>query len=204
MKSFRFLSFWLLLTLGTATVCGQNSATTDNGVVINGVKWATRNVDKPGTFAENPEDPGMFYQWNRKKEWAVTGNVTGWDATYPKGTSWVKKNDPSPAGWHVPTKDDIKKLLDASKVKAEWTMEEDVYGEKFTDKATGNSIFLPAVGVRKSNDSSEGADTEGYYWSSSESGMEFLATGLNFNNDVNPTIYSGHRKSAFSIRPVAD
>ena len=41
------------------------AAPTD-GVVINGVRWATRNVDKPGTFAANPEDAGMLYQWNRK------------------------------------------------------------------------------------------------------------------------------------------
>jgi len=38
----------------------------ETGVVINGVKWATRNVDKPGTFVANPEDFGMLYQWNRR------------------------------------------------------------------------------------------------------------------------------------------
>ena len=44
----------------------DNSAsdTTDLGVVINGVKWATRNVAAPGKFATSPEDAGMFYQWN--------------------------------------------------------------------------------------------------------------------------------------------
>ena len=39
---------------------------TDVGVSIIGVTWATRNVDAPGKFAATPEDPGMFYQWNRK------------------------------------------------------------------------------------------------------------------------------------------
>ena len=205
MKHVRFLSFWLLLALGTATVCGQdNTSTTDKGVVINGVKWATRNVDAPGTFAANPEDAGMFYQWNRKKAWAVTGEVTGWDATYPQGDSWAKSNDPSPVGWHVPTGEDIKKLLDASKVRAEWTSENGVPGEKFTDKATGNSIFLPAVGARKNSNNPEGAGTEGNCWSSSESGMSALASGFNFNNDVNPTVSQSHRRSALSVRPVAD
>ena len=33
----------------------MNSNVTDKGVVINGVKWATRNVATPGTFAANPE-----------------------------------------------------------------------------------------------------------------------------------------------------
>jgi len=56
-----FFSFWLLFALlGTVTVvfnsCSKNDdpktdpLTSDAGVVINGVKWATRNVDKPGTF----------------------------------------------------------------------------------------------------------------------------------------------------------
>ena len=43
----------------------------DEGVVINGVKWATRNVDKPGTFAANPENAGMLFQWNRRVGWSA-------------------------------------------------------------------------------------------------------------------------------------
>jgi len=39
---------------------------TDEGVVINGVKWATCNVDNPGTFVNRPETTGKIYQWNRK------------------------------------------------------------------------------------------------------------------------------------------
>ena len=44
--------------------------TVDKGVIINGIKWATRNVDKKGTFTNNPEDIGMLYQWN---------SIVGWD-----------------------------------------------------------------------------------------------------------------------------
>ena len=89
-KSFQFFSFCLFLALGTAIVVfnscdtlddntndSRNSSTSDRGVVINGVKWATRNLDQPGTFAAKPEDSGMFYQWNRKKAWTVTGDVSG-------------------------------------------------------------------------------------------------------------------------------
>jgi len=35
-----------------------NTPTTDEGVVINGVKWATRNVGSTGTFVTNPQDYG--------------------------------------------------------------------------------------------------------------------------------------------------
>ena len=34
---------------------------TDRGVVINGIRWATRNVDMPGTFADSRICPGMFF-----------------------------------------------------------------------------------------------------------------------------------------------
>jgi len=36
------------------------------GVVINGVKWATRNLAAHGKFVEKPEDYGALFQWGRK------------------------------------------------------------------------------------------------------------------------------------------
>ena len=44
------------------------SNTTDEGVVINGVKWATRNLDVGGTFVENQEDSGALFQWGRRAD----------------------------------------------------------------------------------------------------------------------------------------
>ena len=86
-----FLSFGLLLTVGLATIvfnsCGdenndptqeQNNnpkddpkddpkdpLTYDEGVVINGIRWATRNVASHGKFVENPEEHGALFQWGR-------------------------------------------------------------------------------------------------------------------------------------------
>jgi len=94
----------------------------------------------------------MFYQWNRKTAWAATGAVTGWDYSNPTGPAWEKINDPSPVGWRVPTSSEIQKLLDANKVSNVWTTQNGVNGRKFTDKATGNSIFLPATGRRNNGD----------------------------------------------------
>ena len=121
----------------------------DEGVIINGVKWATRNVASPGTFANKPEDAGMIYQWNRKVAWTATGNVAGWDSSYPVGDTWEEASDPSPAGWRVPTFGEIESLLDAENVNREWTTEKGINGMRFTDKSAGNSIFLPAVGERE-------------------------------------------------------
>ena len=39
--------------------------TTDEGITINGVKWATRNVGTPGRFVERPQDLGTLFQWGR-------------------------------------------------------------------------------------------------------------------------------------------
>jgi uncharacterized protein (TIGR02145 family) len=184
MKNLRFLSFYLLLTLGLVNSYGQNDnspkettdpAYHDEGVVINGVKWATRNIAAPGTFAANPEDAGMFYQWNRNVGWSETNPIinsngrtaSAWNTSNPKGATWVKANDPSPAGWRVPTFNELKTLLDTAKVNREWTTQSNVNGCRFTDKATGKSIFLPAAGVRSDNDGTLfGTGAGGGYWSS--------------------------------------
>ena len=110
----------LLITLSILTLfasCGTrggNATISDciDGVVINGVRWATRNVDAPGTFAETPESLGMLFQWNRKKAWnTVDEKVEGWNNTPDLGTAWYAENDPCPQGWRVPTKEDFSALF---------------------------------------------------------------------------------------------
>jgi len=180
---FSFLAFLVLCSTVLVSSCSTTklvSLTSDKGVVINGVKWATRNVDAIGTFASKPEDSGMLYKWNRKKAWAITGNIADWDSTYTKGTEWEKVNDPSPVGWRVPTSDEIETLLDTDKVSNEWTTENGVYGRKFTDKATGNTLFLPAAGTRYGDTGacSTNVGTDGYY----------LSSDANFFNNPNSII----------------
>ena len=175
----------------------------DKGIMINGVKWATRNVDAPGSFAAKVEDPGMFYQWNRKKGWPATGNVTGWDDT-AADEQWAKSNDPSPDGWRLPSLDDIKKLLDTDKVDNEWTTKNGVSGRLFTDKATGNSIFLPAAGFRAGSDGTiDDIGLEGNYWSGTRD--ETLgACGLDFSSEGANDFSLGNLIGGYSIRCVAE
>ena len=206
-RSFKIFSFWLLLAFGLTTVVFNSysqSSTYDKGVVINGVKWATRNVDKPGTFASTPESAGMFYQWNRKTAWPVTGEITGWDSSIPTGDAWEKVNDPSPAGWRVPTLAEIKKLLDTDNVSNEWTTQNGVTGRKFTDKATGNSLFLPAAGYRYGNDGTlSGVGSYGFYWSSTVYSSSD-ACGLDFYSDGADWYDSYGRRSGRSVRAVVE
>jgi uncharacterized protein (TIGR02145 family) len=184
---------------------GNGGNSTADAVLINGVRWATCNVDQPGTFAASPETPGMFYQWNRKKAWPATGSVTGWDNSYPTGDSWEAANDPSPAGYRVPTLDEIKKLLDETNVSNEWTTVNNVKGRKFTDKNNGNSIFLPAVGYRYSSYGTLDYDgASGYYWRSAVLERdERYASNLYFDSYVADWAVN-YRSCGFSVRPVAE
>ncbi len=149
--------------------------TTKNGVMINGVIWATSNVDEPGKFARKPEDPGMFYQWNRYMGWCDIDPLVNssdddrWDSIMPIGYRWEKDNDPSPKGWRVPTFDEVDKLLDTDKVDRIWITQNGVSGIRFTDRVNDNSIFLPAAGYRNTNDGSlNDVGTAGNYWSSTQ------------------------------------
>ncbi|WP_251621960.1 FISUMP domain-containing protein [Odoribacter lunatus] len=172
------------------------------GEWINGVCWARSNVDEPGTFAATPEASGMLYQWNRRKGWPATGEVSGWDSSVPSGESWEAANDPCPAGWRVPTAEEIDALLDDVKVNSIWTLQNGVNGRKFTDNTTGNTIFLPSVRYRDGNHEKIPSEHEGWYWSDMRS-AEMLAKILFFKHDyfsdVNfLTIYG------LSVRCVAD
>ena len=124
--------------------------TTDPGVIINGVRWATRNVGAFGTFADSPEDAGMFYQWNRPTAWSATGDVSGWDSTLPIGTIWERENDPCPPGWRVPTNTEIRALsLMSAWGHSSWTSQNDVNGTVVG--IAPHQIFLPAVGHRNAH-----------------------------------------------------
>ena len=169
------------LSAGTTTIVaniGDKLASCEviverKGVLINGVEWAKTNIDKPNTFATNPESYGMFYQWGRKTAWSENDPLkdsnggTMWNTTHYEGTTWTAENDPSPAGWRLPTKEELQSLLDQTKVTSVWTTQNGVNGRKFTDKTTGANIFLPAAGWRSfSNGTLVNRGSNGFYWSS--------------------------------------
>ncbi len=214
-----FLNLWMLFAMSISILmfnsCSKDddpvketttsiNPTYDEGVIINGVKWATRNVSGPGRFANKPEYAGMFYQWNNKTGWAATGDVTDWNNNASVGNVWEKVNDPSPAGWRVPTLDEIKSLLDSDNVSNEWVIENGINGRRFVDKNTGNSIFMPAVGYRDySIGKLNNATFSGRYWCSKQSERS-TAYFLDFDSyGVECTGYY-YRTNAFSIRCVAE
>lgn len=149
------------------------------GVLINGIVWATRNVASPGNFTTRPEDTGWFYQWNRKKGWLATGDVTGWNSSPASGDVWSSANDPCPEGWRLPTKDELNKLIYSD---SKWTTLNGRGGRWF---GSGNyTVFLPAAGYRgysgalnqglsmEINGASINTGSGGYYWSSSSQSLD--------------------------------
>jgi uncharacterized protein (TIGR02145 family) len=164
----------LLSVIGAALMltlwgCGGKGVT--DYVEINGVKWATCNVGEKGTFVANPEYFGENY-------------------------TWEKAQTVCPSGWHAPTVEEFNSLLDTEKVTNEWIIQNDVTGRKFTDIATGKSIFLPAC--RKGR--------EGAYWSTTQS--PYAATigcSLQFDGKSNKgEIRHSDKPCDFAVRCVKE
>jgi uncharacterized protein (TIGR02145 family) len=198
----------------------KNENISDSGVVINGVKWATRNVAAPGTFTNKPEDAGMFFQWNSRTAWADTDLTTPsegtikWNSSWNGGftspsasDTWASANNPSPNGFRVPTYEEIRLLLDTKKVTQTWTTQNGVNGMKFTDITNGNSIFLPASGNCNAKGQVKAKGSDGQYWSSTADSRTSAYTLFFYNNDDDLGSDAGtdrtNRVYGFPIRPVA-
>ena len=172
------------------------------GISIGGIYWAETNVDSFGTFAANPQDAGMLYQWSRPNAWASTGTVSGWDATLPTGTAWVSGNDPCPVGWRIPTDVELQSLYTTSSI---WVVDWNstgVSGRLFG--IAPNQIFLPAVGQRiGATGTLDYASMNGYYWSNTWYSTT-SAWSLAFSSG-STWVTSGYGSNyGFSIRCVAE
>jgi uncharacterized protein (TIGR02145 family) len=195
MKSFLFLI--TILVVWTSTADAQVLNNSDEGAIINGVRWATRNVDAPGTFAQNPEDTGQFYQWSRRTGWAPIGSVSGWNSSNPASVAWLHTHNPCPEGWRVPTQAELHSLRSSGRV---WTTRNGVSGRLFG--TAPNQIFLPAVGfLHDSTGSRNSANSFGLYWSSEQNGNG-SAIGLAFCRN-RASILSFWQSNGFSVRCVA-
>ncbi len=169
-----FIIKCLLIGMGSSTISIiAQIPTTDPGVEINGITWATRNVGAPNTFVDNPEDLGNYYTWNAAQ------NVY-------------------PAGWRIPTKEELQTLLDESNVIKIW--DDTKKGYTYTDAVSGESIFLPAAGLNTSELKYVGES--GYYWSSSEVGGSGYSLG--FSNDFRGYVDIYSRGFGMSVRCVKE
>jgi uncharacterized protein (TIGR02145 family) len=111
----------------------------DDGVEINGVVWATRNVDTPGKFVGSPQFKGNGF--------------------YPK-----EINTACPEGWRLPTTAEFQSLVEAG---YEWAHIYDVQGLELG--YGDHTIFLPATVkyIKKYGFTPDMSNfLNGYYWTS--------------------------------------
>jgi len=128
MTKFRFnlrnvVAITICLVVGSAFFAceknngNENGNSSDKGVLINGVRWATCNVGAKGTFVTNPEDYGNYYTWEDAKT-------------------------ACPIGWHMPTSNELQSLVNSGYT---WTTQNGINGMLFG--TAPNRIFMPAAGI---------------------------------------------------------
>lgn len=206
-----------LETTANISVKVSNDITSEIPVAIDlglpsGTMWASCNVG-----ASTPEEYGGYYAWGEteEKETYTLENYIHCDGSYEtyhdlganiSGTEYDVAHVKWGGNWCMPSKDDIQELL--SYCVSDWTAFNGIKGMKFTSKINGNSIFLPAAGLR-SGDGLELAGQLGYYWSSTSNmgninhlDAPYLVFG--FFNDAFNFISDGgmERNNGRSVRPV--
>ena len=167
------------------------------------VKWASCNVG-----ANNPEDYGAYYAWGETEEKSDYSQETykHVDTGIYKYLHWSISRSPYDVAhmkwggsWRMPTFEEIEELLD--KCSSEWTSVNGIEGLSFTGP-NGNSIFLPAAGLRRNNDV-EFRGSCGHYWSSTF--YDNTSGRLNFYNYSNVGSFSlDNRYYGHTVRPVTE
>jgi hypothetical protein len=82
----------------------------DDGVCINGLMWATRNVDLPGTFAATIYDPGKLYQFNRTTALDPASSYL-YLPTISESGDWSPDSIVCPTNWRLPNSVEYNNLV---------------------------------------------------------------------------------------------
>ena len=201
----------------TFTTPGEGSHEYVDLGLPSGLLWATCNIG-----ADSPEDYGDYFSWGETvpKEyysWSTyqycngSGSMItkycddssyGYNGFTDNLTTLLPEDDAATAnwgnGWRMPTKEEFQELYNNTTVT--WIQQKGVYGRRFT-ATNGNSLFLPAAGLRI-NSSFENVVSYGYYLSSllytdDSSGAWILYFRLdNYNMGY------GNRNYGLSVRAV--
>jgi len=165
------------------------------------VYWASCNLG-----AEKPEEYGEYYAWGETKPKSsyTEDNYSYYNASTTlytdigsdiSGTQYDAATVNLGSDWRMPTKDEMKELLD--NCSWEWTQISGINGYKVIGP-NGNSIFLPAAGRYFSYNSGL---NENLNYVISTSGSEAYCSNL-VKYDSNASIISSNKWPGCSIRPV--
>ena len=183
------------------------------------VKWGSFNVG-----ASKPEEYGYYFAWGEMNvksvyEWSnytLCGGSGSSMTKYCNNSSYgivdnkriLEASDDVAArkiggSWRMPTDAEWTELRNTSKCTWSWTTENGVAGYRVTSKTTGNSIFLPAAGLRYSDYIIPGG-SEGHYWSATVSLDEpDNAWRIQFGPSYVDRKYED-RYEGLSVRPVCN
>ncbi|MBQ6192609.1 MAG: hypothetical protein IJK51_09965 [Bacteroidaceae bacterium] len=176
-----------------------------------GTLWATCNIgasspDGIGSnFAWGETEPKDDYSWSTYFD-TMDGGITfrTYDSMSPL-SELMSNHDAATANWgrnwQMPSVDQMDELRNSDYTTNEFTKMNGVYGRKITSKSNGNSIFLPAAGLRTDTILQE--TYQGCYWSRSR-GTSYSNVALNmyfFYDERFNTNYSD-RYVGRSVRPV--
>ena len=185
-----------------------------------GTLWANFNVG-----ASSPEDYGDYFAWGETASkddfsWESYQLASGSSSTQNSycmnseygtvdGKIMLRSNHDAATGnwgdnWQLPSMAQFDELVNSEYTTVKKTFQNDVYGMLITSNANGNSIFLPAAGIRMDtelfNDGSRA-----YYWSrelNTTDSNSSLARDFSFTTTGNTPSDSKARCFGLSIRPV--
>lgn len=206
MKKHLIICLLLLLTVGLAA---QEHVAVDLGLP-SGLKWASCNIG-----ASVPDNYGDFFAWGETAPRKVFTNKN----SKTHGVSFKKLLESGIIGqdgnltpqydaahvmwggdWRMPTKEEIKELLDPKNCTCTWSTEYSVKGCVIRSKTNGNTIFIPVSGSRyDSSIFSEGY--RGFCWSASVNPNSTRAYTLSIGSG-NHNLASDYRSYGMNIRPV--
>ena len=173
-----------------------------------GLLWATCNVG-----AETPEEYGDYFSWGEttpKGYYSWDNYQYGDGSTITKYTgsdgltTLLPEDDAATANWgndwRMPTKEEFQELYNNTTVT--WTQQNGVNGRLFTAD-NGNSLFLPAGGIRR-EDSLNLAGYVGDYWSSSLSVDYSNAAYRFYFGSGSYNVGNNYRYTGFTVRSVRE
>lgn len=215
------------------TVSAVPAGAVDLGIVMtreDGTKyklyWAKSNLSASG-LCTNPEDYGDYYAWGETEpksdyswstyKWGTSStSLTKYNTSSSNGTvdnitelqrgekSGETVDDAARAvlgrKWRMPTDEEWTALR--TQCTWTWTTQNGIYGRLVTS-SNGNSIFLPAAGIRYDTGLGN-AGSGGRYWSSSlDTDDPIYAWYVRFNSDGVLRGYDD-RCYGLSVRPVSE
>ena len=163
------------------------------------VLWATSNIDANnagGYYGRivawgELNEKGSYTQSNSEHYGIPRNDISGNVNQDAAARRWGN-------GWRLPTEKEMKELRE--KCIWTWSHESGRDGYLVVSKINGNYIFLPAVGINRSNSISE-MNKRGYYWTSTPAGNHNSAYRLSFD-EKGINILEGSRFEGCYVRAV--